>query len=909
MTMKDQRALEAYRRKRNFDQTAEPSGSRRTRKGDTGRLFVMQKHAATRLHYDLRLELDGVLKSWAVTRGPSLVPGDKRLAVEVEDHPLDYATFEGVIPEGNYGAGEVIIWDRGTWQAEGDPHAGLAKGHLSFTIEGEKLHGGWHLVRLPHRGREKRTNWLLIKAHDEAAREAGEPEITEELPLSVQSGRGIEQIADPDHAPKPAPKGRRKTAAAPAVSNAVPDAKVKSKTRAAAKVAPVARATRSADPKGPGTVPAVTAPPAARPRAPRSRGAAAGKRVPAKEDDAGRSPMPDFVEPCLARLEVEPPEGARWAHEIKFDGYRIQARIDRGRIRLRTRSGLDWTDKFARASFLAELGRLPVTTALVDGEVVVESASGVSDFSALQADLAENKTDRFVFHVFDLLHLDGRDLRSEPLSARKDLLAGRMADVAPGGSLRYSEHVGEGGEALLRHACRLGLEGIVSKRLDAPYRSGRGGDWIKSKCAQRQEFVVAGFAASTVDRRAVGALVLGLYEAGKLVPAGRVGSGIAVNQGRALWDELDALRVAEPPFAEMPSADIRRGARWVRPVLVAEVEFRGWTGGRSLRHPVFRGLRRDKRAAEVVREAADVVPPPARKPAESQTRLTHADRVFWPEDGITKQGLADFYVEIWPWIGPHLVDRPLSLLRCPGGTGEACFFQKHAWQGIDPHIRRWTDSRGEEMLVIDDLDGLVALVQAGVLEIHPWGSRRETLEQPDVLTFDLDPGDNVPWARVIAAARDVRAELELRGLRSFVKTTGGKGLHVVVPLRPKAEWEEAKAFCLDLAAGMERRDPGLYTAALAKAARPGRIFVDYLRNGRGATAVGAYSTRARAHAPVSTPLSWDELDSIPSANHFRLGNLLSRLDNLSGYPWAGYAEERQELPGKGAPRRKARTPR
>lgn len=861
--------LATYRAKRDFRKTPEPSGGDLGSTGGDG--FVVQKHAARRLHYDLRLELDGVLKSWAVTRGPSLVAGDKRLAVEVEDHPLDYAGFEGRIPAGQYGGGTVIVWDRGRWIPVTDPHRGLAKGHLEFRLEGEKLSGRWHLVRIRGRRGEKRTNWLLIKSDDEAARESGDPEIVDEAPKSVLSGRTIEAMAQAGDAAVWRAGGAHAPDTGVAERPSPPEKRV------------------------------------------RRRKAAAGDEAAAAKSAAGPTPLPAFVEPALATLQAQAPVGEDWIHEIKFDGYRLQARIagaaggEGGRVSLLTRTGLDWTDRFGTA-VTAALAALPVETALVDGELVVEGPGGASDFSALQADLAEGRADRFVYYAFDLLHLDGRDLTAEPLSERKRRLEALLSGA--GEALRFSAHFDEAGDMLLRHACRLSLEGIVSKRVDRPYRPGRGRDWIKTKCADRQEFVVAGWVPSTVSDDAVGSLVLGYHKDGVLRHAGRVGTGFSAALARDLVRRLKPLAMRSSPFAEKLDATQRRGAKWVEPVLVAEVEFRGWTADRHLRHASFRGLREDKAAEEIVRETpkdatSDGGAEPARAAAGRRTRakptgvaaprsavrLTHPDRVYWPEAGVTKEGLLAYYGEVWRLIAPHVVARPLSLLRCPDGIVQTCFFQKHAWRGIQPAIRRMRDpedAEGDEILFIEDFDGLAALVQSGVLEIHPWGAPIADTERPDRLIFDLDPGEDVTWTEVVEAAVEVRARLQADGLPAFLKTSGGKGLHVVVPLAPRAGWDDAKAYARGLADAMAADAPERYVAVATKAKRPGRIFVDYLRNGRGATAVAPYSTRARPGAAVSTPVDWDEMGPGLRPDHFGVANLGQRLAALSRDPWADF---------------------
>jgi bifunctional non-homologous end joining protein LigD len=846
--------LKTYREKRRFDVTPEPRGQRARR---TGNAFVVQKHAARRLHYDLRLELDGAMKSWAVTRGPSLVPGDKRLAVHVEDHPIEYNRFEGKIPPGQYGAGTVQIWDRGKWEPEGDPHKGYEKGHLAFRLHGKKLQGGWHLVRMRRKNREKHEPWLLIKASDEAARTERDRDILEEQPLSVSSGRSMEEIA----AGKP--RGKKAKAGARALR----------KTPAKKRPAPTKRAKQNMD-------------------ADPVRGTRAGS-------------LPKFVPPCLALLTENPPSNAGWVHEIKFDGYRIQARIDRGKVTLLTRKGLDWTKKFS--GIAQAVGRLDVAQALIDGEIVSETEDGRSSFSALQEDLKTGRADRLVYYVFDLLHLDGRDLIRAPLIERKRALERLVGRLSRNGTIRFSEHFTEPGPKLLQHACRLGLEGIVSKRGDGRYRPGRHGDWLKSKCSQAQEFVVCGYAPSTAERNAVGALVLGYYDKGKLQYAGRTGTGFTHEMARELFRRVQPLRRDTPPFAERPEEERLRPPQWLEPKLVAEVEFKGWTHGNRVRQAAFKGLREDKPAREVVREDQGMAartdkpratPRKAKQNAASVAglRLTNPDRVYWEDAGVTKQDLVEFYADIWKWIEPHLVRRPLALLRCPEGISGDCFFQKHASAGLDEQHLLMVREPGEKPhTAVADLHGLITLVQAGVLEIHTWGTTVDHLETCDRLVFDLDPGPGVAWRAVKAAACEIRQRLEGLRLKSFLKTTGGKGLHVVVPIEP-TPWEKAKAFARAVAESMAKDDPSKYVAKATKSAREGRIYVDYLRNGRGATAIAPYSTRARPGAPVSTPIAWRELGALDSSNRFTVGNLRARLKRLRSDPWAGIARVRQRLP-------------
>jgi bifunctional non-homologous end joining protein LigD len=811
-------SLDRYRAKRRFDVTPEPAGEAPAARGMS---FVIQKHAARRLHYDLRLEWDGVLLSWAVTRGPSLVPGDKRLAVQVEDHPLDYRDFEGIIPKGEYGAGSVIVWDRGTWTPKGDVSRGLKKGHLDFDLSGEKLLGGWHLVRMARKTGESRDNWLLIKADDDAAQAPDAGDILEERPESVLTDRSLDDVA----AARPARKGR-------------------GKSRAAA--------------------------------------------------------LPDFLPPALATLASRPPAGEDWLHEIKFDGYRLAARIDRGEVRLVTRGGLDWTSRFGER-IRKELAGLPVTSAYIDGEAVVETAAGASDFSALQADLSEGREDRFVLWLFDLLHLDGKDLTRQPLTDRRAALRALLPD-RDGDVLRFSAEFTEPGEMVLRHACRLSLEGIVSKRRDAPYRSGRSRAWTKSKCVERQEFVIGGFVPSTVDSKAVGSLLLGVNEAEGLVHVGRVGTGFAQSAARDLFARLARLRQEAQPFAAPLTSAQARGAVFVRPELVAEVEFRAWTADGHLRHAAFRGLREDKPASQITRETAGKEQ--REKPAATPRRrvaLTHPERIYWPDAGVSKEGLADYYAEVWRRIAPHISGRPLALLRCPTGIDGPQFFQKHAWAGARQQITRITDPAApdEKPLVgITDLDGLISLVQAAVLEIHPWGATTADLDHPDLIVMDLDPGEGVTWDRIKAAALEVRDRLEAAGLSPFLKTSGGSGLHVVAPLTPRASWDATKTWTRALARSMTADSPADYVATIAKAKRKGRILIDYLRNQRGATAVAPYSTRARPGAKVSMPLDWDELKDLDDPGAFTVASAPARIGAQDRDPWEDFRKRARPLPGK-----------
>ncbi len=872
-------ALDVYRKKRKFGVTPEPRGRKARVKGSR---YVIQKHAATRLHYDLRLELDGVMKSWAVTRGPSLVPGEKRLAVETEDHPVEYNAFEGTIPKGEYGGGTVMVWDRGTWTPEEDPHRGLKKGHLDLSLDGEKLHGRWHLVRLRGKPGEKRNNWLLIKATDDAARTAKDADILEEMPDSVISGRSIEEIA--------AGKGKKRVWHS---NKSVAD-NVK------------AGATRG------GVRPAKKA----------SREGKSAKRSKKKGD----ATLPDFVPPSLAISRDAAPNGRAWVHEIKFDGYRTQARLDRGKVKLLTRKGLDWAARFPNVA--ADVARLAADTALIDGEIVVENSRGVADFSMLQAALSNGERDSFVYYVFDLLHRDGEDLSRQPLIERKAALKELLDQTGDSGAIRYSEHFTADGSEVWAQACRMSLEGIVSKLADAPYRTGRSDSFIKVKCHTAQEVVVGGFAPSTVEPRAIGALVAGYYRDGKLIYAGRVGTGYTRATARELWKRLHPLEIAKPPFDEIPAVEARaRDVRWVEPRTVIEAHFRGWTSDGIMRQAAFKGVREDKPANEVVREGpageGDPQEAPRRAAAkasgsgakkskpvakattgkrgrasqpEGVVRFTHPDRVYWADVGVTKQNLADYYTSVWDLMAPQVVNVPLSLLRCPDGTEGQCFFQKHASAGLnDEMLRSVVDSKRRQVIAVENLDGLLSLVQAGVLEIHVRGSTIERLDLCRRIVFDIDPGPGVGWPDIVKAARDVRERLTAIDLESFVKLSGGKGVHVVLPVAP-VEWERVKIFVQAFAGAMAADDPDRYVAKMTKSLRKGKIFIDYLRNSLEQTAVAAYSTRAREGAPVSAPVTWDELGRVKSANQYTLLNLGKRLGSLKRDPWADIGRVKQKLP-------------
>lgn len=824
-------SLEPYRRKRDFTKTPEPEPER-ARPAKSGKpVFTVQKHDARRLHYDLRLEHGGVLWSWAVTRGPSLVPGEKRLAVRTEDHPLGYATFEGTIPKDQYGGGTVLLWDRGTWQAHGDAEKGLEKGHLEISLRGERLGGRWHLVRMATRPRERRENWLLIKSEDSHARGPDDPDILEEHETSVLSGRDLAQIA--------------------------------------------AGAT------------------------PRKSGRKRGEK-------ARPDPSPGFVEPALAILRPAAPAGGKWLHEIKFDGYRIQAHLQDGKVRLLTRGNLDWSERFGKRipRALAPLAG----EAVLDGEIVVEDGSGSSDFGLLQADLSEGRSDRFLYYLFDLLHLDGHDLRPLPLVERKAELE-RLLEGAPE-PLRYSAHFEEEGEVMLRHACRLSLEGLISKRRTDPYRSGRTASWIKSKCLNRQEFVILGYTPSTVSDSAIGGLLLGVRENDDFVPVGKVGTGFSRKVAEDLFRRLEPLGRKTAPTKVKLDAALKRNTRFVEPELVAEVEFVSWTRDGLIRHASFRALREDKQPEEIRREGGAAEGGPVDRPKAVEA-LTHPDRLYWPEAGITKAGLADYHLAVWRFMAPHLVNRPLALKRCPNGYEGQCFFQKHAWRGQSREILRKTDpldeSKDPTLIAIDSLAGLIGLVQGGALEIHSWQSSLDDLERPDQIVMDLDPDEGVAIEDVIAAAREVRDRLDAFGLPSFVKTTGGKGYHVVAPLKPSAGWDEVKGFAKGIAEAMAGDSPDRFVATISKAKRRSRILVDYLRNGRGATAIVPYGSRARQGAPVSMPIDWEDLGPEIRPDFYTVENAPAWLARRENDPWAGFRKAARPLPTAKRSRKKRTT--
>jgi bifunctional non-homologous end joining protein LigD len=894
------RQLARYREMRDFNITAEPSGKAPATKSAGTKTssrskqqtlpFVIQKHAASHLHYDFRLGWNGVLKSWAVTKGPSYVTGDKRLAVQVEDHPMEYGGFEGIIPKGQYGGGTVMVWDQGTWEPQAisaDVDAALRTGSLKFILRGKKLKGKWALIRMGGKAaNEKKPNWLLIKEHDEFERTSDDPAITEAEPNSVVTGRDIDQIAhSEDHVwnSKDTAKGK-----AWYRNDRLPAAEEKS----AAKKSAV-----KANPKY-------------------------SPRLTAALSEAPKETLPAFIPPELALAASSPPRTAGWIHELKLDGYRVQVRKDGARVRLLTRTGLDWTHRMRLIA--QQIKNIPAESAILDGEVVVLGEDGTTSFADLQAAFQEGANKPLTYFAFDLLHLNGHNLRALPLIDRKAILDRVVRDVD--GAVRFSEHLESDGEVIFRKACELQAEGIVSKRAASPYHSGRGGDWLKLKCVHEQEFVVGGFTELANKSHGIGALLLGYYEDGKLVYAGRTGTGFTQKTHRILRDQLDKLRQAATPF-DNPPAEARKGAMWVKPKLVAQVSFASWTSDGLVRQAAFKGLREDKPAIEIRREEPTVSPKPraakhaflgatpgvaarktrptkSSKPASSATdhapvRLTHPDKILDSESQLTKQQLADYYWAIAPHMLPYIANRPVSLVRCPEGSGHPCFFQKHVTSSLPPDVESVDvpdkkTGKIEPYITLSTPVALAGLAQMGVLEIHPWGSKNNNLERPDLIIFDLDPDSAVSWRTLADSAAEVRRQLKSLGLESFLKTTGGKGLHVVIPIEAKLDWTAVKQFAHSFALAMEQQRPQLYLTKMSKAARKDRIFIDYLRNERGSTAIAPYSPRARVGAPVALPLSWTDL-KLPKRPLFELADFNNWKSRLTRDPWKDILKTQQGL--------------
>ncbi len=828
--------LALYNSKRNFTKTAEPAG---TLAPGNGNSFMVQKHDATRLHWDFRLEIDGVLKSWAVTRGPSLDPDEKRLAVRTEDHPLSYATFEGTIPAGEYGGGTVMLWDRGTWSPiKGKSAKDLDKGHLHFVLDGERMKGEWLLIRLKPRAKEKRENWLLRKIDDAAA--GGTDTLVEEALTSVATGRTMVEI---EEGKKPA----RSSQPAPTPSTPTPSSRRK--------------------------------------RGPRAKSDARGTLGPGVRQDDGT--LPQFHDLQLCTLVDAVPTGSAWLHEVKYDGYRALVSIANGKAKVFTRTGLDWTTKFAAIAEAA--AKLPVKSALIDGEIVAFK-DGHPDFSTLK-DAISAGGDMTLF-AFDLLALDGEELTGLSNLDRKT----RLQPLIPKDEdrLRYSDHVIGAGEQLFETMCREGLEGIVSKRADAPYVGKRTKAWLKVKCTHRQEFVIVGWLPSD-KKRGFKSLLLGVREGKGYRYAGKVGTGFDQALMDDIRDKLDALD-RKTPTVEAPKAAVR-GAKWVTPKLVAEIAFAEVTPDGVLRHSSFIGLREDKPAKDVVAETPAPLPDAA---PETSIKVSSRDRVIFDKSEVTKGDLADYYVAVSGIMLPFAANRPISLVRCPQGRSRACFFQKHDAGSFGDAVHkvpiREKDGSTEDYLYVDDADGLVACVQMGTIEFHGWGSSNATLEKPDRLVFDLDPDEGLDFGDTKKAAEHLKNQLAELGLVSFPMLSGGKGVHVVVPLTPEAEWPAVKDFADRFARAMAGAEPERFVATMAKAKRKGRIFIDWLRNQRGSTAVMPYSARARAGAPVAAPVSWSELRDIETAARWGVKDGAELIARAGSRALAGWGVADQVLP-------------
>jgi bifunctional non-homologous end joining protein LigD len=840
--------LKEYRRKRNFSRTSEPPGSKSNTEGNS---YIIQKHAARRLHYDLRLELDGVLVSWAIPKGPSLDPKERRLAVHVEDHPVEYGDFEGNIPKGEYGGGTVLLWDRGTWEPEGDPHEGIRRGDLKFTLHGEKLRGSWVLVRMGKAAgsEDEKENWLLIKHSDIEAASLKERDILNDRPESAASGRNMEQIAS-DYDREWTSKGETPRNELPATAAKKQSAPMKSKPK-------IETAIRSLS-------------------------------------GAQKALLPESIYPQLATLALKVPEGDQWIHEIKFDGYRALCKIYHGKASFYTRGGNDWTQQFGQLP--AKAAEIPVESALLDGEVVVLLPDGSTSFQALQNALRK-ETEQLIFYVFDLLYLNGYDLRRTPLIQRKEMLASLIQEND--GAILLSNHYQGSGNDLFNSACQYKLEGIISKRIDCPYTSGRTTDWIKIKCLNNQEFVIGGYTDPAGSRIGFGALLVGLYENGNLIYCGKVGTGYSDRIFKEIYPRLERLQQVESPFFNPPRGAARRNAHWIKPDLVAQVSFSGWTKDKILRHPSFQGLREDKPAADVHRETpSEIAVQRGNTNQYSGVKITNPDRILYPEQGITKSELAQYYESIAVWALPQIQNRPLMLLRCPEGSDKECFHQKHASISVPSSVKKipiMENGKEKTGLAIDSATGLISLAQMGSLEIHSWGCLIEQMEQPDLMVLDLDPDPAVAWKSVVEAAFQIRLFLQSLGLISFIKTTGGKGLHLTVPLSQRNGWDQVKEFSKQIAELLARAYPDRYISKMTKAKRTGKIYIDYLRNGRGATFICPYSTRAKTGAPVAAPIHWDELSPELKPNQFTIRNMPQRLARLHQDPWEGINKIKQSI--------------
>jgi len=830
--------LKAYQKKRNFKKTPEPVGKlNASQKKD---LYLIQKHAASHLHYDFRLELNGVLKSWAIPKGPSLDPSIKRLAVHVEDHPLAYGSFEGTIPQGEYGGGTVMLWDQGTWTTKENREASYKKGHMTFTLHGKKLQGTWTLLKIKNNPK----NWLLIKLPDKYARAESDGDILEEKPLSVLSQQSIDEIAK---------KHAKTWTSNNTVTTKSPKKNLKN--------------------------PAL-------------------KKLLSSFTNKKKSAQPSRINPTLATLVDQAPTGNTWLHELKFDGYRLICFSKKNSIKLLTRNHQDWTHKIN--SIVMALEKLKLGNTILDGELVALDEKGNIDFQTLQNTLHTNSLAPLYYYVFDIIYYDGFDLTSVPLLERKKLLSALLKS-STSDVIHYSDHTIGNGPLVFKNACKHNLEGIVSKEISSTYSQNRSQQWLKVKCNKRQEFVIGGYTAPQGTREYFGSLLLGFYATNKkFVYCGHVGTGFTQKSLAAVHKLLQKNQTSKMPFSSKPPT--LKNVTWVKPKILVEVEFSQWTQEGRLRHPSFKGLRKDKSPTEVTLETPQTTKKMQIKSILTDYKFSHPERVFYPQINVTKQDLANFYLKISRYILPYIINRPLTLVRCPQGLNEACFFQKHSNETLPPGI--FTKSIKEKKdhapyLYIKDITGLMGLVQIGALEIHTWGCQINTVENPDMMVFDLDPAENVDWKEVINTAKLLKKQLALVNLQSFVKTSGGKGLHVVVPLDSSASWDKVVTFAHAFTELIVSQHPTKYLSTMSKTKRSGKIFIDYLRNNRGATTVAPYSTRAKNNAPISTPLSWQELTVRIKPDSYTIENLLGRLAKLQKDPWQDFYTIKQRLPTLG----------
>jgi bifunctional non-homologous end joining protein LigD len=860
-------SLDDYQRKRDFEATPEPSGlTRGKRAGSRKKIahalqYCIQKHDATRLHYDFRLEIDGSLKSWAVPKGPSLDPKVRRLAVHVEDHPLDYASFEGHIPEGHYGAGDVIVWDRGVWIPQGDPAEAYAKGKLKFELEGEKLGGTWNLVRTHLEG--KQEQWFLIKSSDSLARPESEYDIVKEQPDSVISDRTliVKKRGAKGDEPKPVASPKKKTSKS------------------------------------------------------------ASKKPSADLSGAQAAPLPESVSPELATLVDTAPEGD-WRYEIKFDGYRIMARIDNGEVRLFTRNGHDWTAKMPRQA--EALAALALESAWLDGEVVVADEEGMPSFQALQNAFESQRSNSIIFYLFDMPYLNGMDLRQVPVEQRRAALQ-QVLERGEDNALRFSEDFTESAETMLDSVCQMKMEGLIGKRAGSAYVSRRSSDWIKLKCKHRQEFVVVGYSEPKGSRSSFGALLLGLHDAdsGELRYAGKVGTGFNEITLRSIHGQLTPLETKKPAVVNPPTGFEAKGVHWLRPELLAEVAYAEITREGSVRHSVFHGLRNDKPANDITEEKAKsaaevqtaVKPtktakekPAVKKKSPAKTtessagegsgkiKITHPERIIDATSGSTKMQLAEYYAQASRWIMPHLQDRPVALVRAPEGIAGELFFQKNGEKLAIPGITSLgKEFSGQPVIIINNPEALIGAVQMSTIELHTWNATSADFERPDRFILDLDPDPALPWKHMVEATQLTLTILDELGLTSFLKTSGGKGIHIVVPLTPKAGWEEVKVFSQTIVKHMAKLMPDRFSAVSGPKNRVGRIFIDYLRNSQGATTICAFSVRTREGLPISVPVYRDEVAGLKGANGWNIHNFMERMADQEEDPWADYSSTRQTI--------------